>query len=53
MKTYIVIYNKNSRGKNYSKKDLEIIKLIGSKVLMNSIMIQIYFLLMNFLMHYQ
>ena len=23
MKTYIVIYNKNSRGKNYSKKDLE------------------------------
>ena len=25
MKTYIVIYNKNSRGKNYSKKDLEII----------------------------
>ena len=25
MRTYIVIYNKNSRGKNYSKKDLEII----------------------------
>ena len=25
MKTYIVIYNKNSRGKKYSKKDLDII----------------------------